>query len=304
MTIDVREFRPEDAKGVAEVRRAALPYMVWRPESVLWEAERTPAAQRLRMLVAEVDGQVVGATEARLVQESSLPGQGHAVPVVRPEYRGQGIGSALLSAAEQYLLTVGCDALYVWVSDDGHSPGFAERRGYRRRRAARFLQRDLTEPLPVPPPLPAGARLRTAAGYDADPRPLYEADRECTLDEPGDVPAGPLRYEDWLAVCWGRPEWDRELTSVVVVDGAVAAYSVAHTDGCDRYWSGMTGTRRAFRGRGLAKIAKHDSLTRSRAAGYTHAFTGNDAENEPMLAINQWFGYRPAAREWRYAKEL
>ena len=35
-------------------------------------------------------------------------------------------------------------------------------------------------------------------------------------------------------------------------------------------------------------------------AGITEAFTGNDTENGPMLAINRWFGYRPAATEWRY----
>ncbi|MBM0224834.1 hypothetical protein [Micromonospora sp. ATA51] len=71
---------------------------------------------------------------------------------------------------------------------------------------------------------------------------------------------------------------------------------IAPTDGRDRYWSGMTGTRRAFRSRGLAKLAKNDSLHLARAAGYTAAFTGNDTENAPLLAINTWFGYRPTAR--------
>lgn len=65
-----------------------------------------------------------------------------------------------------------------------------------------------------------------------------------------------------------------------------------------------TGTRRAFRGRGLARTVKHDSLTRSRAAGYREAFTGNDADNAPMLAVNRWFGYEPFLSEWRYVKEL
>src|SRR2546426_4620503 len=38
--------------------------------------------------------------------------------------------------------------------------------------------------------------------------------------------------------------------------------------------------------------SKNASLHRARAAGYTVALTGNDSENEPMLAINKWFGYR------------
>jgi RimJ/RimL family protein N-acetyltransferase len=66
----------------------------------------------------------------------------------------------------------------------------------------------------------------------------------------------------------------------------------------------MTGSRRAYRGRGLAKLAKTDSLHRARAAGYTEAFTGNDTGNAPMLAINAWLGYRPTATEWHYLRDL
>ncbi|MFE7120597.1 GNAT family N-acetyltransferase, partial [Streptomyces sp. NPDC057654] len=80
--------------------------------------------------------------------------------------------------------------------------------------------------------------------------------------------------------------------------------TIAHTDGRTRYVSGGTGTRRAFRGRGLAKLVKARSLRLARAAGCTEAFTGNDDENAPMLAINKWFGYEPAAAEWRYVREL
>lgn len=66
----------------------------------------------------------------------------------------------------------------------------------------------------------------------------------------------------------------------------------------------MTGTAAAFRGRGLAKLAKNDSLHRARAAGCTEAFTGNDAGNEPMIAINKWFGYEICGTEVRYVREL
>jgi hypothetical protein len=66
----------------------------------------------------------------------------------------------------------------------------------------------------------------------------------------------------------------------------------------------MTGTARAFRGRGLAKLAKNHSLHRARAAGFTDAFTGNDAANGPMLAINEWFGYEICATEVNHVLDL
>jgi GNAT superfamily N-acetyltransferase len=156
----------------------------------------------------------------------------------------------------------------------------------------------------VPGTLPDGLALCTAADLGADLRPLYEADMECAADEPGDVSTGTVPYEEWLRLNWQRPDWDPELSCVVMAGGEVAAYSVAQTDGIDRYWSGMTGTRRAYRGRGLARLAKVAALRRARDAGYAHAFTGNDATNAPMLAVNRHLGYTEAGAEWRYIREL
>ncbi|WP_218105345.1 GNAT family N-acetyltransferase [Micromonospora rhizosphaerae] len=77
------------------------------------------------------------------------------------------------------------------------------------------------------------------------------------------------------------------------------AFSLALTDGRDRYQSGMTGTRRAHRGAGLARLVKVAALRRAREAGYRQAFTTNDAGNEAMLAVNRGLGYRVVAGEWR-----
>lgn len=88
-----------------------------------------------------------------------------------------------------------------------------------------------------------------------------------------------------------------------MADGRPVAFSVAHThDGL--YTTGMTGTARDHRGRGLAKLVKNDSLHRARAVGYPEAYTGNDADNGPMLAINKWFGYEICATEVRHVREL
>lgn len=146
--------------------------------------------------------------------------------------------------------------------------------------------------------------LRPASAYADDPRPLFALDALTTADEPGDVGALLTDYEHWLATTWNHPLFDAELTTVAVVDGRPAAFSAAQTDGAGRYSTGMTGTDPAFRGRGLAKLAKNHSLHRARAGGCTEAFTGNDTGNEPMLAINKWFGYEVCATEVRYVRSL
>lgn len=303
MSVLVRAFRPEDADAVAEVKRAAVPFLVTTPESVRWSAASAPPEKRLRALVAEVGGQVVGECEAFVQYDSSTPGQGIAQPHVHPGHTGRGAGSALVAAAEAHLAAQDVTTVYTWVYDTERDLGFAERRGYRRGRTGRILHLDLRAALPPRREPAAGVELRAFADFD-DPRPLYEADAEAALDEPSDTPADAMSYEHWLDHTWREPLLDHDLTIAALVDGQVAAFSLAETDGRTRYLSGMTGSRRGFRGRGLAKLAKHESLRRAQAAGYTDAFTGNDSGNEPMLAINRWFGYEPFLTELRCLKDL
>ncbi|MEU8826335.1 GNAT family N-acetyltransferase [Streptomyces sp. NPDC048636] len=307
MTMIVRDFRPADAEAVAAARRSAFPHLVTTASTVSWEVASAPAERQYRLLVAEVDGQVVGSSEIGVFHDSEERGLAFANTSVRADALGRGAGSALVTAAEERLAALGAAKVFAWTLEAPHAVTFAERRGYRRGRSSRVQRLDLTAaalPPLDPNGLPGKVELRTAADFLDDPRPLYEADVECTADEPGDVAAGRLPYDQWIALVWEHPALNRELTTVAVVDGTAAAYSVAHTDGDGRYWSGMTGTLRAFRGRGLAKLAKNDALHRARAAGCREAFTGNDGDNLPMLAINKWFGYEPAVTEWRYVREL
>ncbi|WP_328791094.1 GNAT family N-acetyltransferase [Streptomyces sp. NBC_00273] len=310
MTVSIRDLRPgdsSDAGSVARVRRAALPFMIITAESVAFELSSAHPAKHHRILVAETaDGRVIGAAQVGIAYESPEPGQSYVNAYVDPAHRGLGAGALLLRTAEEHLVARGAVDAYAWVLDEPAPRAFAERRGYLPSRSAHFLRLDLAAAaLPdLPRDLPAGVELRPGSAFAADPRPLFEADAETTSDEPGDVPAELDDYEDWLAHTWNSPTLDKELTTVALVDGVVASFAAAQTDGATRYASAMTGTLRAFRGRGLAKLAKTASLHRARAAGYTEAFTGNDAGNDPMLAINEWFGYEICATEMRYTKKL
>ncbi|MEV0093093.1 GNAT family N-acetyltransferase [Streptomyces sp. NPDC050738] len=305
MTVIVRDFRPADGEGWVRVRRAALPFMVTTPEQVAFDLAHAHPDKRFRLLVAEEDGEVIGTAQVGIAYDADEPGQGFLNPYVHPGHQGRGVGTLITQAGEAHLAEAGATAVYTWVLDEPANRTFAERRGYRPSRAAHFLHFDLAgTPLPTPRRAPEGVELCTAADFADDPRPLFEADAEVTADEPSDVSTVLSDYDDWLDHTWRNPALDHDLTSVAVVGGEVAAFSAAQTDGLTRYWSGMTGTRRAHRGRGLAKLVKNDSLHRARAAGYTDAYTGNDAGNGPMLAINTWFGYQICATEVRHVREL
>ncbi|HET9380540.1 MAG TPA: GNAT family N-acetyltransferase [Streptomyces sp.] len=308
MTVIVRPLRPgvpADAEGFSLVRRMAVPFMLSTPEAVLHHLTRSHPDARFTQLVAEEGGEIIGTAQVSLAHDSPEPGQGSANVYVRPDRTGRGAGSLLARTAEDLLASLDVRKVFAWVPDEPGNRAFAERRGYAASRSAHFLRLDLAggtlPPLEDPPP---GVELRTGADFADDPRPVFELDAETTSDEPGDIEVAFSDYEAWLADTWRHPLLDLALTSVAVVDGRPAAFTAAYTDGAGRYSTAMTGTARAHRGRGLAKLAKNHSLHRARAAGIREAFTGNDSGNGPMLAINRWFGYEVGASEVRYVREI
>ncbi|WP_030247881.1 MULTISPECIES: GNAT family N-acetyltransferase [unclassified Streptomyces] len=308
MTVIVRDLRPDvraDAEGFSHTRRLALPYMLSTPEAVVHTLTHTHPDAHFRQLVAEEDGEIIGTAQVSVAHDSPEPGQGRANIYVRPDRRSRGAGSLLLRTAEECLYALGVRKLFAWVLDEPDNLAFAERRGFRAGRSAYFLRLDLAAgTLPPRQDPPPGVELRTAADYADDPRPMFELDAVTSSDEPSDIEVEFTDYEAWLDETWKHPLLNRGLTTVAVVDGRPAAFSVAYTDGGSRYATAMTGTAREFRGRGLAKLAKNDSLHRARAAGYTEAFTGNDTGNEPMIAVNKWLGYEICAKEVRHVREL
>jgi GNAT superfamily N-acetyltransferase len=308
MTVIVRELRrgdPADAAGFARIRHQALPFMLFTAESVAYDLERAHPDSHYRPLLAEEHGELIGTAQVGLVYDSPEPGQAVVNIYVHPERTGRGAGSLLARTAEEQLAALGATGLHAWVKDTPADRAFAEKRGYRAARSAHFLRLDLANgTLPPLQPPPPGVELRTGADFADDPRPLFALDAKTLLDEPSDIDREFTDYEAWLTETWRHPLLSHELTSVALVDGRPVAFSAARTDGGTRYATVMTGTDRAFRGRGLAKLAKNHSLHRARAAGFTDAFTGNDAGNGPMLAINTWFGYEICATEVKYVRDL
>ncbi|MFE0516641.1 GNAT family N-acetyltransferase [Streptomyces sp. NPDC058964] len=308
MTVIVRDLNPDsptDTEGFAGVRHLALPYILFTSDSVRHLLTHSHPDAHFRSLLAVEDGEVIGTAQVAVAHDSPDPGQGYLNVYVRPDRTHRGAGRLLVRAGEAHLADVGVTKVFSWILDEPSNHAFAERHGYGRGRPAHFLRLDLANgSLPPLPDVPQGVELRTAADFTDDPRPLFDLDAETVSDEPGEVALEFTDYDAWLEQTWQHPLLSRELTMAAVVDGRPVAFSVAYTDGATRYSTAMTGTARAHRGRGLAKLAKIHSLYRARAAGLTEAFTGNDAGNDPMIAINKWLGYEICATEVRYVRDL
>jgi GNAT superfamily N-acetyltransferase len=305
MTSSLRTATLDDALTYDMLRRAVFPYQVASAASVRHRWETMPEAARQLVLLAEAGGEVVGVGRASLNTWTSEEGAGGVFVMVHPDHRRKGVGASLFDSLIWHLRDIGARRVQGWAADDEATAVWCASRGFERRHEIRFSRLDLSNPdaLPPVPTLPDGVTV--ASFTDVGPEAVHRVDAETTADEPGDITLDAVGYDDWLTEIWTNPITDRDASIVVLVDGEAAAYTLVEADHDEgRMWSGGTGTLRQHRGRGLAKIAKSAALRRAAKAGITEAYTSNDEENGPMLAINEWLGYVPCARQWSQVKMM
>jgi GNAT superfamily N-acetyltransferase len=217
-------------------------------------------------------------------------------PLVPPEHRRRGLGSALLTELSRWAATRGDDALLVYVElGDDESTGFAARRGFEEVGRELKVALDLTgELLSLEPP--PGVAIVTWAEQPQLVRGMYEVYREGSVDIPGDEDAEPDPFDDWLVNHMSGADDSPEWTFVAVAGDEVVGYSKwsltiarPHTAKHD-----LTAVRRAWRGRGIAGALKSAQLAWAKENGYTSAVTNNEERNEPIRRLNRRFGYLPA----------
>lgn len=288
----MRMARPDDADGLVELARAVALYKVRPAAQVRHElAEPNAREHKLTYVVAGDDGALLGSATAGLAVWTSEPGATAANLGVHPDRRRQGIATALAEATEAHLAEIGARRVRVYCAED--SVGFAERHGFRPTGKMHYAGVDPWV-LPPRPDMPEGITLLRLA--EVEPPLVFEADRVASLDEPGDMPADATTYDDWLRDMWDAPAHVAELGVAALAGGEVVCFTAVEADG-DRAFAGFTATVPAYRGRGLAKLVKSVSLRRTAAAGITVAYTSNDGTNGPMLAVNNWLGYRRVATQ-------
>lgn len=125
MSTVIRDYRPDDfdslwkidqlcfARGISYTRRELAFYI----------------ARKLGFtLVGEREGKIVGF----VVVDRDRQGQGHVITIdVLPEARRSGLGSQLMTAAEERLRTLGCSTVFLEAAvDNAAALAFYKRHGY------------------------------------------------------------------------------------------------------------------------------------------------------------------------------
>jgi GNAT superfamily N-acetyltransferase len=297
----VRLATLDDIPAAAVIRASAVTDAIITPEGMLTWLGKLPDEAGLLMLAAEVDGRMVGWGNAWRNIFDSDRDTGFLDVIVLADHQRQGIGTRLATRAFDHLVAMGMRKVRASSVDTAAAAALAARLGFVEVHAASTSAIDprTIEPLPVPPDV----TLRSFGEID-DPRPLYELDLEVSRDVPGDENFESMSLEQWSAHFWRTMFADDEASLAAYVDGELAALTMLRVDRpSHRAQNNLTGVRRLYRGRGLARLLKSHSLHRAALAGATIAFTANDETNAAMLAVNHELGYRHSSRhvDWERA---
>jgi GNAT superfamily N-acetyltransferase len=245
------------------------------------------------VFLAELDGVVIGAAHIGIPSYTDMPtGQAY----VLPEHRGRGAGQALYAAASGWVRAHGAASLRTYLADDDpESLAWARRRGFEERSREALVELDLAtfEPRPAQPP--PGVEIVTWAERPELAEGLYEVALEAWPDIPGSEDERIEPLDEWLSVHM-QGEGDRpEGTFVAVAGGEAVGYAKFSFWQAkpDTLFNDLTGVKRAWRGRGIARALKHTQLNWAKAHGYRFVRTSNEQRNEPIRRLNAELGYRP-----------
>jgi GNAT superfamily N-acetyltransferase len=270
---------------------------VWPHEAVTMdEVRHFKAAMTAHVdLVAWIDGVPAGSGFAAIIpQRPDVP---NVLLTVLPEARRQGVGTALYEAISDWIRDHGLDVLEAVASDeDPESLAFAERRGFREDRREKGVSLRLTEIEPPAVELPDGIEIVTWAERPELAPGIYEVALEASPDVPGSEDEIMEPFEDWLVNDMQGSGDKPEATFLAVAGDEVVGYAkfsltdaqpkTAHHD--------LTGVKRAWRGRGIARALKATQIRWAKENGYEELQTRNDERNAPIRHLNREFGYRPA----------
>jgi mycothiol synthase len=227
------------------------------------------------------------------------------------------LAGELLSELSARLVGEGAHAILgSCYEDDRHLRAAFERAGFRHERTGRAWELDLVANRDRLLAMTAqarermgmqGIRLVRMAEHD-DPRfwPAMTAFyNEVDLDIPRTGPMHLWTESEVRADLGENPEVRADRVWLALEGTDLAGLSHLTFPPVRGYcWTGLTATARAYRSRGIARAVKMETLAQAVELGVDRVRTDNDAENAPILHINETLGYRPIAGWVQYLARL
>jgi mycothiol synthase len=269
---------------------------VW-PHAAFTLAEVHSFKQSVRAhhdVVARLDGAPVGSALTVVVPHRS--DRVLTVVTVLASHRRRGVGSALFASLSAWTGERGIADIEVPVLDnDPESLAYATRRGFVEERRELGVVLDVAgmeQPALEPP---EGIEIVAWAERPELARGIYEVSLEAYPDIPGFEDDELESYEDWLAHDMQGSGDLPEATFVALAGEEVVGYAKFALTAAQPTvaFHDVSGVKRAWRGRGIARALKTAQIRWAIVNGFTELRTRNEERNEPIRKLNASLGYRP-----------
>jgi GNAT superfamily N-acetyltransferase len=268
------------------------------PEAALAVPELRAIERELELvhLLAELDGEGVGAGFCVKKPRMRARRAAHAKARVPEEHRCRGVGSALYAVLSEWALERDVELFETDVTeDDEASLGWAQRRGFEETGREQRVELDVTRVKPPSIDPPPGVEIVSWADRPNLTGGLYEVAIETYRDIPGSEEDEMESFAEWLAHDMRGPGDRPEATFVAVAGEEVVGYakfSLTNARPAVAYHD-LTGVKRAWRRRGIAGALKRAEIAWAKSAGYERLSTTNELRNEPIRRLNERLGYQP-----------
>lgn len=256
--------------------------------------------------LAETAGEVVAVAQVWQAPWMYHPDRYHAELAVRPDHQRRGIGTRLAATMQEHLQGRGAAEVLAGAYETApHALRMLEERGFRE--AMRFFDNMLQldglnlADWHAEMQMPEGVRALSLADLMAEvgEEAAMSAYHACFLEARQDVPRTakptPLPLPEFSQRQTDTNFFAPGILLAVTAAGEVVALSELWKSPGDpqRLNVGLTGTRRAWRRRGLGLALKLRGLKLAQELGVRELWTHNASTNLPMLALNERLGFRP-----------
>jgi GNAT superfamily N-acetyltransferase len=294
-------FRPathDDAQFAAAVATAADPDHPQIAEELLERWTNTEKSSAVKRFIVQEDG--LDRAWISLVQPRDVGGSATYLNVLVTAANDHLIPEAFTFGLAQ-AREMGASVLICAMREDNeHAVGWLRGGGWTLKRRQRFWRLDLKanagrlkdlREVAQRRLMTTGVVIRTVAelGGEAFLPRLLPVSHATVADIPMSVEYIPEPFEDW--VVWMQPPAVLpERICVAVLDGEPIGYSyLAYRPSVVE--TGFTGVLREYRGKGIARALKLETLVQAIDLGVLAVETDNDSENAPILHLNEELGY-------------
>ena len=272
-----------------------------------------PAKDRV---IVEVHGKMIGAGRVQAWKEPNAQGERvfYNSFNMLPEWRGKGIGTAVLHHNERRLREIANahppdePRFFQTFPIFSHHPAaerLVARHGYA---PIRYFHDMVRSPLDEIPDFPLPAGVETRAVETAHMRTIWDCKEEAFRDHWGAIPQGDRGFDAWSKDPFLRKElscvaWDGE-QCVGMVLIFVSDEENQHKQR-NRAYTELINVRRPWRNRGVASALIAQSLRNVRDPGFADAGLSVDTENASgALRLYERLGYRTEKRSTFFRKPM